>query len=234
MASSGAARPCVHRALHTCRQGPLHRPYLPSFVTTQTQTRLASSNSNPPVPSAGVPAVVPDSAEEPNNKKKKKKELPVVRRRPNRDHNHQRGLSAIRRSGPREFLSVSGLPLPKPVAPEEFPAIKTDPKHGLWDFFYSREKPLNTPKEDGMHGRAWNVEDLRRKSWEDLHRLWWVCCKERNRIATGNAERKKGAYGYGDAESREREIEVCHVVPVRPGTTFGVSGGSRCFSRARC
>lgn len=132
-----------------------------------------------------------------------------MRRRPNRDHNKQRGLSVIRRTGPREVLSVSGVPLPRPVDAKDFPAVKTDPNHGLWDFFYSRDKALNTPSEDRAHGRAWNVEELRRKSWEDLHSLWWVCCKERNRIATGNAERKKGTYGYGDVESREREMEVC-------------------------
>lgn len=114
----------------------------------------------------------------------------------------------IRQTGPREYLSVSGVPLPRPRSAEELPAIKVDPSHGLWDFFHSKDKPLNTPEEDKQHGREWTVEELRRKNWKDLHRLWWVCIKERNRIATGNVERVKGGYGYGAAESREREMAV--------------------------
>ncbi|PSS02125.1 mitochondrial 39-S ribosomal protein L47 (MRP-L47)-domain-containing protein [Coniella lustricola] len=206
-----AARPCVLRTLRTYRPNPLaplSRPVIPLITTaTSSHTRLASSNT-PPFSPSEISAAATAAAKGADGKPKKKKELPVVRRRPNRDHNKQRGLSAIRRTGPREVLSVSGLPLPRPVDAKDFPAVKTDANHGLWDFFYSRDKPINTPAEEVAHGRAWNVEELRRKSWEDLHRLWWVCCKERNRIATANIERKKGGYGYGEVESRNREVEV--------------------------
>ena len=53
------------------------------------------------------------------------------------------------------------------------------------------------------------MEELRRKSWEDLHRLWWICVKERNRLATEAYERRRLNAGYGDYEAHDRERAVC-------------------------
>jgi len=48
------------------------------------------------------------------------------------------------------------------------------------------------------------VEELRRKSWEDLHSLWWQCCKERNRVDTASEELKRLHAGYGESEAKAR------------------------------
>lgn len=61
-------------------------------------------------------------------------------------------------------------------------------------------------------GRSWSIQELREKSWDDLHSLWWVCVKERNRIATSDMERKRLKAGYGEWESSERDRVVGSVL----------------------
>ncbi len=147
-----------------------------------------------------------------------------------RDNNRERGVSTTRRTGLRQPLSVSKTPLPKPVLdPSKRSKVEVDDDHGLWEFFHSKEKPMNTPEEDYEHGRAWCVEELRGKSWEDLHALWWVCCKERNRIATEAFERKRLDAGYGEHESKSRDVAVSYYSYMR--TSSMLIEYCRCDSR---
>ncbi|CAD6449416.1 25c77dc5-e1cf-41bd-a64a-49cdc98a5547 [Sclerotinia trifoliorum] len=126
-----------------------------------------------------------------------------------RDMNRLRGVSTQRRTGPRQPLSVSNAKLPKPVLDEsKRNKVKVDEDHGLYEFFRHKDKALSTPAEEGNHGRPWSAEELRGKSWEDLHSLWWICCKERNRIATESYERDRLEAGYGEEDSEKRDMTV--------------------------
>ncbi|KAJ5105597.1 54S ribosomal protein L4 [Penicillium alfredii] len=132
----------------------------------------------------------------------------VAASRRGRDLNRTRAVSAIHRTGPRFKLSVSKYPLPKPVSAESMESRPMNPDHGLWGFFPPTREPLSTPEYDIDFGRPWAVQELRQKSWEELHRLWWVCVKERNRIATSDLERRRFKPGFGDHESGERDQAI--------------------------
>lgn len=127
-------------------------------------------------------------------------------RRPRRDNNRLRGLSSIYRSGPRFRMNIGKEQVPVPA--DFKPEVDVDPNHGLWEFFYAKDKFLLTPDEDSQHGRGWSVEELRHKSWEDLHKLWWVCIKEQNRIATARKEKARLKLRSGEDEIAERLAEV--------------------------
>ncbi|KAE8353966.1 MRP-L47-domain-containing protein [Aspergillus coremiiformis] len=122
-----------------------------------------------------------------------------------RDLNKSRGVSAIHRTGPKFKLGVSKYPLPKPVSPDNIKKRNPTPDHGLWGFFPKDRQALSTPVYDNSCGRSWSIQELREKSWDDLHALWWVCAKERNRIATSWLENERIKAGYGEWELRTRD-----------------------------
>ncbi|PSC74962.1 putative ethanolamine kinase [Micractinium conductrix] len=67
------------------------------------------------------------------------------------------------------------------------------------------------PKEDAVQpttGRSWEAQDLRRKSWDDLHKLWFVLLKERTRL---HAE--KALY----RARQERTPDPARITKVRKG-----------------
>ncbi|KAI9184141.1 54S ribosomal protein L4 mitochondrial [Blastocladiella emersonii ATCC 22665] len=68
---------------------------------------------------------------------------------------------------------------------------------GLDEFF---ETPTSIPTTEITAGRAWDAADLRKKDFEDLHKLWYVLLKERNMLATqkGEAERLKVDFLHQD------------------------------------
>lgn len=58
---------------------------------------------------------------------------------------------------------------------------------GLYQFFENNEA---LPKQIWT-GRAWKAQELRLKSFDDLHKLWYVLLKERNVLATQREEARR-------------------------------------------
>ncbi|KAL2443855.1 Large ribosomal subunit protein uL29m [Exophiala dermatitidis] len=132
---------------------------------------------------------------------------PRLNRKPKQDKNKQRGVSAIRRTGPRSTRGLWQHPLPVPVARDHTgtaPDYTGSEDHGLWGFFNKKREPMVPPEEESNHGRAWTYQELSVKSFDDLHKLYWVCVKEQNRTLTAEKERRRVRAGYGGLESDER------------------------------
>ncbi|KAI8372559.1 mitochondrial 39-S ribosomal protein L47 (MRP-L47)-domain-containing protein [Choanephora cucurbitarum] len=58
---------------------------------------------------------------------------------------------------------------------------------GLYQFFENNQA---LPKQNWT-GRAWKAQELRQKSFDDLHKLWYVLLKERNVLATQREEARR-------------------------------------------
>lgn len=101
---------------------------------------------------------------------------------------------------------MSNVPLPQPRMHQ--PKIKFDENHGLWGFFPAKGQAFWKPSETEEYGRAWTVEELRKKAWPDLHALWWVCCKERNMLATSRRDLIRAKVGFGEREIQNRDDEI--------------------------
>ncbi|KAJ3107954.1 54S ribosomal protein L4 mitochondrial [Phlyctochytrium bullatum] len=61
---------------------------------------------------------------------------------------------------------------------------------GLLDFFDTEKGWIWRPEEKPT-GRAWTCAELRGKSFQDLHSLWWICIKEVNLLESQKVEARR-------------------------------------------
>ncbi|XP_069881943.1 large ribosomal subunit protein uL29m [Dipodomys merriami] len=75
---------------------------------------------------------------------------------------------------------------------------------GLEEFF---DDPKNWGEQKVKSGAAWTCQQLRNKSNEDLHKLWYVLLKERNMLLTLEQEAKRQRLPMPSPERLEKVIE---------------------------
>ncbi|KAG5368355.1 54S ribosomal protein L4 [Yarrowia sp. C11] len=117
---------------------------------------------------------------------------------------------------------VRQLELKAPIAPT-LDNIEVPDSHPLWQFFCKDKKMVRDQRSFNTSQRPWSVAELRRKSFEDLHALWYVCLKERNillkeeRVTTRMGVSDSGNSGYRNEHDRigETMVAIRHVLAER-------------------
>ncbi|XP_055978082.1 large ribosomal subunit protein uL29m [Sorex fumeus] len=98
--------------------------------------------------------------------------------------------------------------LTKNTSAASFPQCRllhtTLPRKGLEEFF---DDPKNWGEEKVKSGAAWTCAQLRNKSNEDLHKLWYVLLKERNMLLTLEQEAKRQRVPMPSPERLDKVIE---------------------------
>lgn len=87
---------------------------------------------------------------------------------------------SVRLARTKGYRIPQNVKLRKPILPT-INNIKVREDHPLWEFFHNKQF-VRSNEDLEIQGRSWTVQDLRKKSFEDLHALWYVCLKEMNKI----------------------------------------------------
>ncbi|CAN0025373.1 unnamed protein product [Ectocarpus sp. 12 AP-2014] len=146
---------------------------------------VSTSSSFSPICSTTIPAAAPRST--PERSCSGSQHVP---------HRHQRaGLSTLRRGLTGPLSARLRLPM-----------------RGLEEF---RDPEVVKAGDVPIVGRSWTVPELRRKSFEDLHKLWFVLYKEKNMLMSQVllSRRSKVPIPAGDRRQKvKRSMKAIKVV----------------------
>ncbi|KAJ3069213.1 39S ribosomal protein L47, mitochondrial [Podochytrium sp. JEL0797] len=89
-------------------------------------------------------------------------------------------------STPASLIEDTPFP-PLPAFAASIATSSGEAGQGLLDFFDS-PKGWYWSDSDPKTGRGWTCAELRTKSFDDLHKLWWICIKEQNKLLSQKDE----------------------------------------------
>ncbi|XP_051012998.1 39S ribosomal protein L47, mitochondrial [Acomys russatus] len=112
---------------------------------------------------------------------------------------------ALAHSGCRFSLSLLHKNTPHVTSSLQCKLLHTTlSRKGLEEFF---DDPKNWGEEKVKSGAAWTCQQLRNKSNEDLHKLWYVLLKERNMLLTLEQEAKRQSLPMPSPERLEKVVD---------------------------
>ncbi|EPS66103.1 hypothetical protein M569_08673 [Genlisea aurea] len=82
----------------------------------------------------------------------------------------------------RRAFSGTLLSAAKSDTSSTFASFASAPRNPLEEFFEADRNPDD--EKPVVYGRSWKASELRLKSWDDLHKLWYVLLKEKNMLMT--------------------------------------------------
>lgn len=98
---------------------------------------------------------------------------------PQRTHDKKKTNSTLKPKFPID--PSTNLRVTDPIPPTKN-NIQCPDSHPLWQFFHNKQFIRSSDQLD-LNSRSWSIPELRRKSFNDLHSLWYNCLIERNKLA---------------------------------------------------
>ncbi|GAA5901840.1 hypothetical protein JCM6882_008686 [Rhodosporidiobolus microsporus] len=81
--------------------------------------------------------------------------------------------------------------------------------HPLWRFFHDQQSLEVPDKRLDNSSRSWTSLELRRKSFEELHQLWYVLLRERNVLLTQREEARRLRVDLGGFGAVPDKLRLC-------------------------